>query len=187
MGTSLSLLDQLKETWPIQDVPPFGSVVVIPNKAFKPEWKEQLQNEGVKIYAQALHNEAYLFLKANSVKPEESDISVSPLRLEKRRWSSQDESTLKELHSQGLSLREIAEKLGRSKISVDHKLQTMNSTPQTHAEIIEEHKEDTPQDHEDCIVKELLSACSLLYPSHRQACALLLREASTQVLHEKGV
>jgi hypothetical protein len=34
----------------------------------------------------------------------------------------------------------------------------------------------------DAIVKEFLEACSLLYPKHKRACALLLKEASNKIL-----
>jgi len=61
--TSTSLFTQLEETWPVEVVEPYGEVLVIPSKAFKPEWKTQLENENVRIYAQGYRGETCFFLK----------------------------------------------------------------------------------------------------------------------------
>lgn len=242
-------METLKETWPLEHIEPFGEVLAIPNKAFKNEWRGQLEAEGVKIFAQSLHGEAYLFLKAykqETKQPEtEKDFTIEQIpllgrgwtreeeeklkelneqglksfeiaeklgrtpssirahyaqmkersqasetetiRVRRKKWTSQDDAHLKDLYSQDLPVVDIASKLGRSKTAIHHRLKKLGISTLT----VEQDKEDQTQPSvnvnvnvNDDFVKEVLSACSLLYPSHKQACALLLKEASNKILGE---
>lgn len=96
-----------------------------------------------------------------------------------KHWSLEEVEQLKSYVRLGYSLSEIASKLGRSRIAVRGKIRRlglhMETTPQT----------DTNQPNNDDLVKEFLSACSVLYPKHRRACVFLLNECVNKILGEK--
>jgi len=59
----MGLFEQLSQTYPNEFVEPYGEVLVVPSKAFKQEWREQLENEGVQIYSNAFRGQACFFLR----------------------------------------------------------------------------------------------------------------------------
>jgi len=178
-----SLYEQLKETWPCEVVEPYGMVLIIPAKVFRNEWREQLEKEGAKIYSQGYHGETCFFLKANSEGKETHE------KLKRRRWTSLEDQRLRELHGKGLSFKQIGKELNRSRHSIMHKVQALGLGK---ASLKAQHtKQDKPSIEtkncslEDDVVKELLAACSVLYPQYRNATAILLREASNKILEAK--
>ena len=170
----MGLFEDLKEAWPTEDVSPYGLVVIIPTKIFKGEWRQKLENEGVKIYSQSFHGETCFFLKKRN--QNEAEVEVQPINFAHKTWSQTEIAELLRLRSEGLSYREIAKKLNRSLHSVYHK-----SKQQADNKVSETSETKTEPKLNDDVVKELLSACSLLYPSHKRACKLLLEQAAKQV------
>jgi len=193
-----SLLEQLKDTYPIEHVEPYGQVMIIPNRVFKPEWKQQLEAEGAKVYCSNYGSQAAFFVKLKqkqessiSVQKPEIDSKPSPVK-EKKPWTLTERTELKHLQAQGLSVTEMAEKLNRSVFSIGSELRHICDYKPKHKrkpkEKAEEIKPETkakeaadPSSLNDDVVKEFLSACSLLYPSHKTACAFLLKAASERM------
>jgi hypothetical protein len=114
-----------------------------------------------------------------------SEILHLPKRVKKLKpWTSQDTTTLKELLSQDVPVKEIAEKLGRTECAVDSKrhelklLRRSNSSVESHSAQASEIKPKIEDPNPDAI-KELLEAALLLYESDKQrACKLVLAEAN---------
>lgn len=165
------LYDQLRESWPCEVVEPFGEVLVIPNRLFKPQWKAMLESEGVRIYSQAYNGETCFFLKEGNAKP----IQRKP----KRRWTTQDDALLKDLYSQGLAVRDIGSKLDRSRLAVQHRLQRLGLL--TPSQPINKDVASEPSSLNDSVVKEFLACVSELYPRYPSVCKLLLQEASNKI------
>jgi hypothetical protein len=253
-----SLLEQLKDRFPIQDIPPYGSVLVVPAKLFKNGWKERLEIEGVKIYVSNYGSQACFFVRkveqekqnqtieessipvqkaeidskpspvkekkpwtleervtlkqllsqsqrvpiieiaeklGRSVysigaeishlkrkeKPEEANSKKKPFKKLKP-WTFQDKTTLKQLYSQ-VPIIEIAQKLGRTSCAIDskaHDMKLRRSKPSVESHSAQP-SEAKPKIEDPDIVKEFLEASALLYPSHKSACAFLLKAASERM------
>lgn len=165
------LIDELKKTWATHRISPYGLVVAVPSREFRNEWKEQLEAEGIKIYSQAYNGASYFFLKEKNEAQEAKPIQRKP----KRRWTSQDDSLLKDLYSQSLPVRDIGSKLDRSRIAVQHRLQRLGLLTNSQAINKEVANDDS------LVVKEYLACVSELYPRYPSVCKLLLREASNKI------
>ena len=185
----MSLFEQLKQSYLNEIVQPYGEVVVVPTRAFQNEWKEQLEAEGIKIFSSSYGMQSAFFLRKASATEKSSIQQVArqdnPEKQvkEKKPWTSEERNKLKELLSQGLSAKEIAARLGKSVWQVGGAIRYLpritplpksrsSSTEKTNPQL----ELDNPADAD--LVKEYLSAISLLYPSHRRVCRLLLREAA---------
>lgn len=249
-----SLFAKLQETYPTEIVEPYGEVMIIPAKVFKPEWKERLEAEGVKTYVTSHAGQACFFLRKVEQKQsqassaiEESSISVEQMRLSKGRqdnteekkepetdskrpWTLEERETLRQLWTQKVSIEEISKKLGRSVFSIgagirhlpvdkraEEKKNELEWTEEERQEVkrllekgldckqiaqklnrrlmsvvvVATHlkkKETKPQSQEKTedpdLIKEFLSACSLLYPTHKRACAALLKQAAEKILEK---
>lgn len=190
----MSLYEQLMETWPQEVVEPYHKVLLIPNRLFKPEWEKQLTLEGCKVYMNTHKGEKYAFIKLpdekeqsqNIIEPSteepKADVEVSSLKFRRRRWTAEDDSMLRQLYSQHLDMEEIAEKMNRTKNTIRYEIsKRLKLTFEPETPIEGENVETKAPVNEDSVVKELLSACSMLYPTHKHACALLLRAASVEV------
>jgi hypothetical protein len=57
------LFEELSETFPAEVVEPYGEVLIVPAKAFKPEWRSMLEAEGVQIYTNAYRGQVCFFLR----------------------------------------------------------------------------------------------------------------------------
>lgn len=190
-----SLFAKLQETYPTEIVAPYGEVMVIPAKAFKNEWKEKLEAEGVKTYVTSHAGQACFFLRKVEQRKQSQDPSAieepSEAKSEEKPiktgfWTPEERTALKELYSQEVSLEEISKKLGRSVFSVGAEIRYLPELKRKHAKKPKEKLEETkPKTEDPDLVKEFLSACSLLYPSHPKACAFLLKEASNKILEKQ--
>lgn len=115
-------------------------------------------------------------------KPSVEVLAKSQKPVKKKPWTHEERNKLKELLNQGLSTKQIAERLGKSVFQVGGAIRYLphitplpkrgSSTKKTNPQL----ELDNPADAD--LVKEYLSAISLLYPSHRRVCSLLLREAA---------
>jgi transposase-like protein len=199
---SESLFERLQKTFPVENMPPYGSVLVIPSKVFNPQWEEKLKNEGVKVYSSGFHGEA-VFLVRKADRP----VAVSEDKPSDRKpkfWTSEEKNKLRELYSEGVSCSEIAEQLGRTKNAVYKKAFKMHlkspvqqlqkkpvplkARPQVliHETRLEDKVKPEPRPTsnpaDDEVVKEFLAAAQRLYPEFPRACAYLLQLASNRIL-----
>lgn len=190
MSAAANLLSSLKEKFEAKNVEPFGLCLPISKNDFKPEWTAQLQSLGCKVFSQGYGGEIFFFVRepqAAKFQGSEPSVKVEPIRIGlKRPWTDQEIANLKEWCSQGLKATSIGEKLKRSRVSVEAKILRLGlSMNKSKDSVILESSETDPQkpssNIQDSIVKEYLSACSLLYPSHKKACALLFRELSREL------
>jgi hypothetical protein len=134
-----SLFERLQKTFPIENMPPYDSVVVISSKVFNPAWEEKLKKEGIKVYSSGFQGQAVFFLKradqpmAVSLedKPSEQDASFKkPKSLQHGDlWTPEDEAKLRDLYGKGVNYGEIAEQLGRSRNAVYKKAFKMRQVP----------------------------------------------------------
>jgi hypothetical protein len=124
------LFEELSETFPAEVVEPYGEVLVVPVKAFKPEWRSMLEAEGVQIYTNAFRGQVCFFLrkKASNQAPQEQPqpnvvtaVTTSPNSTPKTNvgtvvpTSSQPqnvEDAVAQLVEQGLGFKEIQQRLG---------------------------------------------------------------------------
>jgi hypothetical protein len=121
------LFEELSETFPAEVVEPYGEVLIVPVKAFKPEWRSMLEAEGVQIYTNAYRGQVCFFLrkKASNQAPQEqpqpnivSAETTSPNSMPKTNvgspepTSSNVEDAVAQLVEQGLGFKEIQQRLG---------------------------------------------------------------------------
>lgn len=138
------LLGQLQRKHETRKIVPWGLVLIIPSRSWKPEWTRKLQGEGCKIFKQ-FHNgsEEYLVKhsvkavpskpkevvpkpKAKSKQSQQERQPSKPKQQSQRRaynhWSRQEEKGLEQLYAEGkLHVKEIAEKLNRTVKSVEQR------------------------------------------------------------------
>ncbi|MBS7659534.1 hypothetical protein KEJ28_02415, partial [Candidatus Bathyarchaeota archaeon] len=110
----MGLFEELSRVYPLENVHPYGLVLIVPNSAFKPEWKPVLEAEGVQIYTNAYDGKVCFFLRkregGDEAKPAgepqpEAKPKPKPRRLE---WTPQDLEVLRRLRTEGLAPSEIA-------------------------------------------------------------------------------
>jgi len=59
----MGLFEELSLSYPLEEVEPYGRVLVVPSKLFRLEWQKRLESEGVKVYSGAHGSQACFFLK----------------------------------------------------------------------------------------------------------------------------
>lgn len=170
-----SLFQQLGETFSTQVVNPYGQVVIVPSKQFKNEWKEKLEAEGIQTFMSNYGNQACFLLRkkkqsqASSViekSPVEGDSKPSPVK-EKKPLTPEQRATIKQLHQEGISGKEIAKKVGCSIQSIGGVIRHLPKLKEKHGEI---------KSNDLAIIREFLSAIDVLLPSHARTCLVLLEE-----------
>ena len=185
----MGLYEQLSLSFP-EEQTVFGTCLLIPTTAFKPEWESQLKAEGVKVFQQSYNGRMFFFLKKpNSNSQSDSQTPQAPPAsqqqpkpmLKRFEWTPENFELVKRLRSEGLSLREISKRLSE-----------LGFKPPAHATIrrklneIEDASTLKPQN-SNCEVDgglfhELMQSAQLLY-SHglRKACSILLKQASNML------
>jgi len=112
------LFEELSETFPAEVVEPYGEVLIVPVKAFKPEWRSMLEAEGVQIYTNAYRGQVCFFLrkKASNQAPQEQPQpnvgSPEPTSSQPAPHPQNVEDAVVQLIREGLGFKEIQERLG---------------------------------------------------------------------------
>ncbi|MEM3701002.1 MAG: GcrA family cell cycle regulator [Candidatus Bathyarchaeia archaeon] len=165
----MGLFEELTQSFPLEDVYPYGLVLVIPKEAFQNEWETQLKNEGVQVYTNSYNGRICFFLR------KKDDVSRK-----QRRWTLQEETELLKLWKEGYGVSQIAEKLGRCRGSVIGKIQRLkeNGKLQVVTNITKElGSNPSPQNND--LLKELIQSLNLLYEKgHVLSCKILLENAN---------
>jgi transposase len=189
----MGLFEMLSQTFPSEVVEPFGEVVIVPVKAFKEEWRRQLENENVQIYTNAYRGQACFFLRKKADKAvSKSVFEREQVQLKSVEWNEENLRVLRELSSRGYGVRRIArhfhtlgynvsptnvwKKLKQLGLKLKHTRGTPNPQPVK--------KEAEANAHS--LFRELLEACLKLYPNHQGACVVLLEKAKELLEHEVG-
>jgi hypothetical protein len=122
------LFEELSETFPAEVVEPYGEVLIVPAKAFKPEWRSMLEAEGVQIYTNAYRGQVCFFLrkKASNQAPQEQpqpNVGTTSGSFEHKVFPKSQpapqpsqpqnvEDAVAQLVEQGLGFKEIQQRLG---------------------------------------------------------------------------
>lgn len=178
-----SLFQELQQKFLIETIQPFGKVVIVPSKAFKNEWKGKLENEECETFVSSYGMKSCFLVRRKKKHSEPSSVieespaqkvdKPSPVK-ENKPLTAQKKARVKELYLQGVSGKEIALKLGC-------KIQVIGGMVRHFKKPKEKQAETKSNSNDPDIVKELLSACSLLYPSHPQVCLFLLKEITVRM------
>jgi hypothetical protein len=172
-----SLFKELSQTFPIENVEPYGEVLVIPVKAFKPEWKSQLEAEGVQTYTNAYMGQACFFLRKKM--QNQTVLEAEKPQKPKNVWTKQEEQLLLKLYNEGVAFNEICKRLNKTrtqvmgKISSFKKQQKMKHAGNLKPQTLKVESEANA----DPSFRELLEACLTLYPNHVNICRFLLDKA----------
>jgi len=193
-------VEALKEHFPPQNVEPYGSVLIIPNRMFKRGWELDLEAQGHRVFATSYNGESSFLVRLDKGEPRnvESKHEKAPTlvvnspnatrmansskdKAEWKRWTEQEERKLLEMVEAGHDFEKIGVALDRSGKAVKRKLVRMKGKDLKPVgfEPVATVSGDlnpiaSPEDH----VKELLAAASELYPRYRHACRFLLLETS---------
>ncbi|MEM2150962.1 MAG: GcrA family cell cycle regulator [Candidatus Bathyarchaeia archaeon] len=183
----MGLFEELIGKYPLEDVPPLGSCLVVPANEFRREWEERLKAEGCKIYVQAYGGQACFFIKPPSASNKQAAQSAEAAEPKAGRkspidWTPELIERLKELRMKGLSYRAIARELGLSPDSVYKQLRRLGlSSP------IKEQKEETKPAPKPEVssprmdsLSELIESLRLLHEhGFKRACLILLQNAKS--------
>lgn len=113
------LLKELSEKFSVKILEPFGSVIPIHASQFDKSWQPLLESQGCKVFTQEYDREMFHFIQL----PHTSKIEAH--RKRGLRWTSQEDSALKELCSQGLTKCEITRALNRSITTIEHHIKKL--------------------------------------------------------------
>lgn len=181
-----SLYEQLSQTFPVEDVHPYGSVLVVPKEAFRSEWESQLRSEGIQIYTNSYNGRVCFFLRKKNSNSEtlEGKSKPTPTSSEQPKpfvWNNELIEKLKALRLKGLGHRAIARELNLKPHQAYRKMKQLGLIGKDNSLIVKPKPKVEALNCEsgnDGLFKEYLEASQLLYPRFKKACAVLLREAS---------
>jgi len=180
----MGLFEELTQSFPFEVVEPYGEVVVVPVKAFKEEWRRQLENENVQIYTNAYRGMACFFLRKKVDKAvSKSAFEREQAKLKPVEWNEENLRVLRELSSQGYGVRRIArhfQMLGYnvSPVHVWKKLKQLGlKLKHTRGAPSPQPVKKEAEANAHPLFRELLEACLTLYPNHQGACMVLLEKA----------
>jgi len=108
------LFEELSETFPAEVVEPYGEVLIVPVKAFKPEWRSMLEAEGVQIYTNAFRGQVCFFLRkkaSNQAAQEQPQPNVVTAVTTSSQPQNVEDAVV-QLVEQGLGFKEIQQRLG---------------------------------------------------------------------------
>ena len=172
-----SLFQRLLERFPTEVVNPYGEVLIIPSNRFKNEWSPRLEAEGFETFSSSYGVQSCFFVrkkKQPSIQEPERDSKPSPVK-EKKPLSPEERATVIQLHEQGLSGKQIAEKLGC-------KIQTVGGVLRHLKKLKEKpHEETKSKSNDPEIIRDLLASVIILYPEHTKACLVLLEEIKVRM------
>ncbi|MEM2385874.1 MAG: GcrA family cell cycle regulator [Candidatus Bathyarchaeia archaeon] len=171
----MPLFEELAQTFPVEVVEPFGEVLVIPVKAFREEWRSQLQNENVQIYLSGYRGQSCFLLKKKAVPSSDPAVSIAGSTKQKR-WTKEEEVLLAKLLQEGASISQIAEKLGRKRGSVIGKI-TRIKRKNKQGETVG--KNQNLASEKTDLLKELICSLNLLFEhGYVFCCRVLLQNAN---------
>lgn len=91
-------VEMLKELFPVKDVAPYGTCIVVPGDKFDPDWEDQLCAHGHKVFMQSLDGKAVTLVKPKEEDKKDPAASLVA-NLQSRAWSEDDDETLlKRMH-----------------------------------------------------------------------------------------
>jgi hypothetical protein len=110
----MGLFEELSQTFPLELVEPYGEVLVVPVKAFKPEWRSRLEAEGIQTYTNAYRGQVCFFLrkKASNQAPQEQPQPSVEIVVSTSSQPQNVEDAVAKLVEQGLGFKEIQQRLG---------------------------------------------------------------------------
>ena len=186
----MGLFEELAETYPLEDVHPYGLVLVVPHSSFKGEWKPILESEGVQIYTNSYNGRVCFFLrKKNSNSQAQAEPQAPPASQQQPKpdlkplvWNEQTFKLVWEMRERGLSYKSIALKLREmgfktSATTILRKMKMRENDPTMPKPTAKANCEGS-----DGLFREILEGASVLYEKRlKRACALLLRQASNMI------
>jgi len=202
-------VEALKEHFPPQNVEPYGSVLIIPNRMFKRGWELDLEAQGHRVFATSYNGESSFLVRLDKGEPRNveskhekvptppanspnvtsiTNSSKAKDKAEWKRWTEQEERKLLEMVEAGHDFNKIGVALDRSGKAVKRKLVRMKGE---HLKPVEIEPVATvsgdlnPVASDEDHIKELLAAASELYPRFRHACQILLSEATTKIMNQE--
>jgi len=177
----MSLFEELAQSFPLETLAPYGQVLVIPVKAFKPEWKSQLEAEGVQTYTNAYRGQTCFFLRKKTQNQTVSAEKPKP----KNVWTREEEQLLLKLVNEGVDFKTVCEKLGKTRMQVMGKISSLKKKQKTkETQNLSSERGGGSNPLQELTFKELLEACLTLYPRHSKACMVLLDKAKEMLSHE---
>jgi hypothetical protein len=134
------LLEELQERFPKENIEPYGQVFVAPLNAVSKHDEESLKKQGCKVLYQSWKGQTCAFIQPSNSQSEsnqasqatekekateETPVTEAEPRTDRRadrhlqpRWTVDERKLLQELLAQGLPLKTIADKMGRSVFSI---------------------------------------------------------------------
>ncbi|MEM1581170.1 MAG: hypothetical protein QXK89_01480 [Candidatus Bathyarchaeia archaeon] len=165
----MGLFEELYSKYPVEDVPPLGSCLIIPAGEFRREWEARLKSEGCKVYTQAHGGQVCFFVKPPNKQEAGGKQEAQPKP--KIVWTPELIEQLKMLRLSGLGHRAIARELKLSPHAVYRKLKSLGLSGLE--------KTPKPETSSDGLL-ELIESLKLLHEhGYRRTCVILLQNAKS--------
>ena len=155
----MNLIEELKQKFSVANIPLHGECLIIPNSNFKPDWADELESAGYKVFSGEYRGEVAWVIPLNRKKPPSW-----------RPWTEEEDRQLLEMYEGGYGVMEVARtmapKLGRTVGSVKARLQRL----------LKKHKK-LGLEASKSGLRSLLESALLLAsdPKHRDALKLILQ------------
>lgn len=97
-------VEELKQKFPVKDVPPYGTCIVVPGPDFDPDWEAELDDQGFRCVFTDLDQKAVTLVRLAEKLGSESverEVSRSPSRALSKYWSSEEDKVLVKLWNEG--------------------------------------------------------------------------------------
>jgi len=175
----MSLYEELKASFPEENVEPFGSCLIIPENVFEKEWENQLKQEGLQVFSQSYNGRVCFFVR----KPLNTVNRENKLGEKRRGWSEEEKQRLLKLRDEeGLGWTQIGRIFGKTRQCVYRMYKRIKGLDKNSQNKNSEKMFDGK--HEDKL-KMLIESLSLLYThGYKQLCVFLL-ENSEKFLGEQ--
>jgi hypothetical protein len=108
-------VEELKKRFPVKDVAPYGSCIVVPGAEFDPDWETELDEQGYKCHMTDIYGKPVTLVKLKSAGKSEGEKEVyqphrqppSPLLNPENRWKLEEDELIIALWNQKKNKAEI--------------------------------------------------------------------------------
>lgn len=165
---SEELIEKLKKQYPIEDVNSYGKCVVVPSQNLSTQEEETLKRSGFNVILQAFHGRSCCLVPLEKLDGKQAFQQA-------REWTQEETSTLLELRKQGLTFREIAQRLNRNVETVKARYYRLIS--KVDGENAQKQSFPAENNNKNLLIETLRGAIIMLEQNYNHCSMLLLREA----------
>jgi hypothetical protein len=125
----MKLLEDLKLKFPLKEVPPYGSCIVVPGSEFNPDWEAELDDQGFLCAFTDLDQKAVTLVRLGKKlgsEPAEREVPRSPSPALPKRWSPEEDEVLVKLWNERVLIEKMTPSFpGRTEAAIRLRIQRL--------------------------------------------------------------